>query len=265
MRVIKLNHAPDVFLEFIKRETVKPSITRGFQSTRIDEENGLRLSIIFLLGFHRYQGIEKPVALVDPVVLLVRRDFDELHLRIEHGAHILDDLQLLLAREVIPDVAVVDARFLLRLLARAHEERDGNRDARTRTENLAAFLTRKFPARTLIAAQVEDVDGIELVLQRGAEAVHRARVEPPRVGDERDDSLAVRQAVGRPAERLDVGIVEALLKVCRRFPRIRLGDLLLQSRVAQVLGVVVRALLSDRIGRVADDDADGDFGLFRGL
>ena len=67
--------------------------------------------------------------------------------------------------------------------------------------------------------------------------------------------------VGRPAERLDVGVVEALARRSRRFPRIRLGDLLLQSRIALVLGVVVYALLSDRIGRIADDDADGAFAL----
>lgn len=58
---------------------------------------------------NRDERIEEAVALVDPVVLLVRRDLDEVHLRIEHGAHLPNDLQLLLARKVVADVAVVDA------------------------------------------------------------------------------------------------------------------------------------------------------------
>ena len=211
-------------------------------------------------------------------------DFEKGHLRIEHRTHFLDGFKRLLAREVVADVAVVDAgrgflqlRFIrsyanaplgrnvsgaiglvgVDLLPIPDQQRDGDGRAGTGTENLAALLSRQLTARSLIAAEVEDIDGIELLLQRLAEAVHRARVEPSGVGDERDNSLAAFKSVRRPAERLYVAVVECVLVRRLRLRSIRPRNRRLELRIRLVLRVVVGAFLSDGIRRIADDDADG--------
>ena len=89
----------------------------------------------------------------------------------------------------------------------SHKQRDGDGRAGTKPEDIAGLLFAQLAACAAVAAEVEDVDGVELLLQRLAEAVHRARVEPSGVGDERDDSLAALKSVRRPAERLYVAVV----------------------------------------------------------
>ena len=124
---------------------------------------------------------------------------------------ILDDLQLFLAGEVVPDVVVVDGPRLAGFLLRLDEDRDRNRGSGAGAENLPAFAPRGLATGPLVAAEVEDINVGKLLLEGGSHSGHGRGVEPAAVRDERHDSL-VTHAVGRPTERLDVRVVQGALE-----------------------------------------------------
>ena len=126
---------------------------------------------------------------------------------------------------------------------------------------MPALFPRQFTARALVAAKIEDIDEIELLLQGCTEAVHRACVQPSGVGDERDNSFAAFQPIRRPAGRLDVAVINSIyIRGCRPL-RVRPRNRRLKLRIVRVLRIVVRGFLPDGIRRVADDDADGRLAL----
>ena len=92
------------------------------------------------------------------------------------------------------------------------EEGDGDGRSAAAAEDLAAFLARLLAGGALVAAQVVDVDGRELVGERLAHAVGGVAVEPAAVGDEGDDAPVPDPQRG-PPDRADVGVVERSLIV----------------------------------------------------
>ena len=120
-----------------------------------------------------------------------------------------DDGELLLSREIVADVVVVDGPVLA-ALGVLDEHRDSDRSTGARSEDLAALFARLLALRALVATQIEHVDRAELVHQRLPEPVHRLPVEPSAVGNEAHYA-AIADAVGRPAEGADVRVVEPLL------------------------------------------------------
>ena len=112
-RIIEGNGLRHILQQLFPGEIVRPRVSVGVKPKRILRQKR-RLILLVILIPNRDERIEEAVALVDPVVLLVRRDLDKLHLRIEHGAHVPDNLQLLLARKIVADVAVVDAGATMR-------------------------------------------------------------------------------------------------------------------------------------------------------
>ena len=113
---------------------------------------------------------------------------DPLHQRVADVAHIADDTQFILAREVVADVVVIDTRCLVGCLRFLDQNRNGNRGAGTRTEDFAALLARQFSAGPLVAAQIEDINGRKFASEAFAHAVEPVGIEPCTVGDKADDT-----------------------------------------------------------------------------
>ena len=175
-----------------------------------------------------------------------------------------DYRELFFAGKVVADVAVLDDRLGWVSTFAVTRERtlDKNRNRYRRScplpKNIVFFFSTKFSLSPRIPPQVENVNLAKFPLEAFAETVHRVRIYPAAVRDEPDDAAALRvDAVGCPAERLDVAVVERVL-VRRGTPlRIALVDAGVQIRVLLVLRVVVCGLLPHGIRRVSDHHLDG--------
>ena len=112
----------------------------------------------------------------------------------------------------------------------------------------------------MVASQVEDIDACELVGEASADTSHCVAINEGAVGDKGDDAL-IRDAVAGPADGADVGVVEAVFVGGSGFRGVGVGDAGIQQFVFEILIVVVRAVLPDRIRRISSDDAYGGFAL----
>lgn len=160
----------------------------------------------------------------------------------------------MLGGQVVADVVEVDFAVFLRV---GVFDEEGNGDGRTGAlaENIVLFLAAKFAGGAGVAAQVEDPDGREFVGEALAEAVGGIGIEEAAVGDEADDA-GFADAVGGPADGTDVGVVERPYHRYSRTRCIGLANAPIQSRVFDILVVVVGGFLAGGIRRVADDDAN---------
>ena len=109
-----------------------------------------------------------------------------------------------------------------------------------------------------VAAQVQHVDCAEFLGEAGAQAGVGVAVDPRSVGDEGDDAFRA-DAVGRPADRHLVGIVEAVFQGRGGARGVCFGHAPLERGVVDVGVFVGGAALARGPGRVADDDLDGGF------
>src|SRR5579875_2128968 len=250
LAVVAVNQSVDTGPQHIPRIVVDPCITARLKaSTECAEDSGRSWCWLFVTDDG--PAAECVVALVDPVAMSIWRNLFPVE-----GVEVpvANDPQLVLAAQVVPDVAVED-------LARPHvfrilgADEDGDGIAATAAEDLAALLARQLPGCSLVTAKVVHVDRRIVVGQRKPHAVGSVAIDPAAVGHEPDDTV-VADSVGRPSEGADVGVVEAVLVRRGRPFRIRLLDPAVQRRVLHIRVQVVGAALPHRVGRVADDDAD---------
>ena len=184
------------------------------------------------------------------------------HFQMRHTFRILNDFKLLFPAQVITNVVVFDNGLLLdcvvtcgssqrqrcRLL---NKNGNGHRRSRSTAKNLAAFLSRKFPARALISSQVEHINLAEFLFQALAEAIHGIAINPTSIGNKTDYApiLGV-NTVCCPAESLDIAIIQGVL-ICRSTSlSIRFIHASIQIRILLVLRIVICTFLPHRIGRV---------------
>ena len=199
-----------------------------------------------------WPGLVFVVALVGPVAVGVGGD----GLPVDAGEGALgDDAEFVFAGEVVADVAVVDlAGPGVGGVLDSDPDPDGS--AGSASEDVARFLLAKFACGSCVAAEVVGVDAGVFVCQGQADAVGGVAVEPAAVGDEGDDAF-VADAVGGPAEGPQVGVVEAVLVRSGGACGVGVADPGVEGGVGDVGVEVVGGGLSDRVGRVADDDVDG--------
>ena len=122
------------------------------------------------------------------------------------GAGVAQEFQLVLPLQIVADVAVEDAAAFVRGVRVAHQHRDRHGGAGTLPENFAAFSAGTLPLRPLVAPQIQDMDGTELLRQAGADAGIHIAVDPGAVADEGHQALFA-DAVGRPADGHLVAVV----------------------------------------------------------
>ncbi len=243
-------HRSHVRAERSRRRAVDPCISVGLQAIRPETENGIRPID------KGDEFVVRSAALIDPVGVFVRRDALPRHRLDRCNVH---DGEFLVAAEVVADVSVVDLGSAERRCARiANQQGDGDGVAAAGPEDLAAFLSALLATGPLIAAEIEDVDVMELVGEGVADAVGGVAVDPSAIGDEADDPTVRRFSypVARPPERTHVGVVERVLQRRRRPSCVGVADRLVEGGIRKVGVVVVLAGLADGVGRVADDDAD---------
>ena len=146
---------------------------------------------------------------------------DTLHQRVADIAHIADDTQFFLAREVVADVGVVVAGRVGGCLRFLYQNRNGNRGTGAGTEDFAALFARQFSAGALITTQIEDIDGRKFAFEAFAHAVEPVGIEPCPVGDNAEDTdLIIVKSVRSPAESLDITVVGRIVE-----GGFRLGDI----------------------------------------
>ena len=131
----------------------------GFETVGVVGHKECLFVFLVVLVSQRCKEFELFAALVEPVAVFVGGDGDPLHQRIADVAHIADDTQFLLAREVVADVVVVDARRFIGSLRFLDQNRNGNRGARAQTEDITGLFAADFTVCAAVAAQIEDIDG----------------------------------------------------------------------------------------------------------
>src|SRR5690606_14766573 len=121
---------PNIVFKRLCAGVVDPCVALCFYSIGTQSKNRI-IAII-----ERRKRIEIPAALIDPVVVLVKRQ--GLPRRLLITAEAADDFQFLLTAEVVANVVVVD-RGLARVVFAWDERGKGYRCARTRPEDLGSF------------------------------------------------------------------------------------------------------------------------------
>ena len=111
-----------------------------------------------------------------------------------------------------------------------------------------------------VAAEIEDIDEIEIFHEMVAHAVEGNFIHEAVVVHEGDDA-GVTDAVGGPADGLHVGIGELAQERGARVGAIGAGHAGVEFRVFAIFVVVVFVELSGVVGRVAEADEDGCLAL----
>ena len=165
---------------------------------------------------------------------------DPLHQRVADIAHIADDTQFLLAREVVADVVVADAGRLVGYLRFLDQNRNSNRSAGAQTEDITGLFAADFTACAAVAAQVEDIDGRKFAFEAFAHAVEPVGIEPCPVGDKADDTaLLFVKSVRSPAESLDITVVGRFVEGGFRLGDIGMFNSAFERGIRFVLCIVV--------------------------
>ena len=107
-----------------------------------------------------------------------------------------------------------------------------------------------------VAAQVKDIERVEILGEMLAHAVKRLRVQKTVVRDERDDALFA-DAFRCPFDSFHIQIVERTFVCCYGVLRVGFLDEFVQCRILAVSVPVMLIRLSDVIRWVADDDEHG--------
>src|SRR5699024_2753998 len=109
----------------------------------------------------------------------------------------LEARELVLAAEVIADVAVVDLAMPL-VSGVFDADEDGDGCASTAAEDVACFLSAKLTGGARVPTQVVHVQPRELLGESEPDAVRGVALDPPAVGDEGDDARLPDAVSGPP-------------------------------------------------------------------
>src|SRR5699024_7776530 len=151
----------------------------------------------------------------------------------------------------IPDVAVVD--FAAGAAGNLYPNSDSDRGSSAIAEDVASLFPAKLTSSPCITSKVKDVKLVEVFDKGEPDAGASGGGNPAAVGDEGDDT-AIADAIGGPAEAPEIGIVEAIFVGRGGFCCVGVFDSTLEGWVFQDGAEVVGAGLSNRVGRIADDD-----------
>ena len=124
-----------------------------------------------------------------------------------------------------------------------HQDGDSNRSTRARSKDFSALFSRLLALGALVAPEIENIDRTELVYKSLAEAVHGLAIEPTAGGDARHDALVL-NAIGCPAERANVLIVNTFLKASFASGCICIFNFRIKCRVMHILIIIVLAFLA---------------------
>lgn len=240
LRVVESEHARHLLADTALGGTVGPGVAGCVHAKRIAFEQG---GLGSALGAEHQVAREAPLTLLQPVTVGVGGDVrPAARLRdADDAAECRNGLELLLAREVVADVAEKDAAALLHLGV-LHEERDCDGRTAAAAEDLAAVPLRELARGPLVAPEVEDVEAAKLLREALAKAARRARLDESGIGHEPDNSARA-DAVTGPADRTDVAVVEGILIRGIGAGYVGLRDPPVERRVRDVLVVVVLGAL----------------------
>ena len=203
--VIKINHAIYIFLKNFPAKIIHPCISASFNSTGT---HGKYSRFFFIV--ERYKITESSVTLIDPVVMVVGlQNSPGQGSVVAKGGNLC---QLAFPCQIVAYVVIADDGLAV-VSGLFHQQGDGNGRAGTGAKNLAAFLAGEFAGGTLIAAQIEHIDGGKFPLQLMAEAVRRIAVQPCPIGDETEDAFRA-DTIRSPAEGPNIRIIEAIFISC---------------------------------------------------
>ena len=140
--VVAVDHPARVLGAGLAREVVDVGVAAGLVAIAEQPEHRLvRLPCLRLLRAQRIERPERLVALADPVVVPIGGDLLPV-LDAGDRAPVAQHPELVLAGEIVADVAVEDAAAFVRRVGVLREDRNRDRRARALAEDLAAFLAR---------------------------------------------------------------------------------------------------------------------------
>ncbi len=133
-----------------------------------------------------------------------------------------------------------------------------NTDAGLNAENIVR-CSREFRVAAHVAVKVDVIYPLEILREVLAHSVKCQLIDKAVIRYEADDPVAAAQAVGRPAEELDVHIRKRILVGRFRVFRVCIANTGVHDLVLSVSIVVVFAFLPNIVWGVADDYGDGGF------
>lgn len=143
----------------------------------------------------------------------------------------------------------------------AKSDQQRNRCSTAVAEDVARLLLSLLAAAASVAAQVVDVQVVEVLCDCEPQPVGGVAVDVAAVGHVGNDTAGrvVDHPVRCPPDGADVAVVERVLQRRRGLGRVRLGDPSVEPVVGEVCIVIVGRCLACRVRRVADDNADREF------
>ena len=156
------------------------------------------------------EAAENIIALIEPVTLCVGADMRPVHGRIEDAALFGNDGKFFFSAQIIADVVILNKR-LARMAGLFDQHGDGY--ARHNVKNIFSFFFSGFSDfSAYAAAQIKDIDGVELRFKAFAETVHSVAVQPVTIGNKGNNAaMLFVQPVRCPAERFDIGVINIAL------------------------------------------------------
>ena len=122
--------------------------------------------------------------------MLVRSNSLPAKVWIQNTGLLLHNLKLVFSGQIVTDVVVLNES--LACVGRILQKHcNGYRRAAAGTKDLATLTPGQFATCALIAPQIEDIDGAELLFQTFAHAIHGVSVQPSRIGDKGDNAACL--------------------------------------------------------------------------